>query len=81
MLSVLTRFFVIICVALAAAYITLSLWGVEYAIAAGIFVISIPLIYAYINLARLQKYILEDSLENMPLPSGFWEEVFLGYSV
>lgn len=76
MLSVLTRFFVIICVALAAAYITLSLWGVEYAIAAGIFVISIPLIYAYINLARLQKYILEDSLENMPLPSGFWEEVF-----
>jgi two-component system phosphate regulon sensor histidine kinase PhoR len=76
MLSVLTRFFVIICVALVAAYVTLSLWGVEFAIAAGIFVISIPLIYAYINLARLRKCILEDSLENMPLPSGFWEEVF-----
>ena len=76
MLSVLTRFFVINCVALIAAFIALSLWGVESAIAAGISVISIPLIYAYINLARLRKHILADSLENMPLPSGFWEEVF-----
>ena len=73
MLSVLTRFFVIVCVALIAAFIALSLWGVEFAIAAGIFIISIPLIYAYINLARLRKYILADTLENMPLPSGFWE--------
>ena len=76
MLSVLTRFFVIVCVALIAAFIALSLWGVESAIAAGIFIISIPLIYAYINLARLRKHILADSLENMSLPSGFWEEVF-----
>ena len=76
MLSVLTRFFVIICVALIAAFVSLSIWGVEIAIAAGIFIISIPLIYAYINLARLRKHILADSLENMALPSGFWEEVF-----
>ena len=76
MLSALTRFFVIICVALIAAFVSLSIWGVEIAIAAGIFIISIPLIYAYINLARLRKHILADSLENMSLPSGFWEEVF-----
>ena len=76
MLSVLTRFFVIICVAFIAAFITLSLWGAEWAIAAGVAVLSIPLVYAYINLARLRKYILADSVENMPLPSGFWEEVF-----
>jgi two-component system, OmpR family, phosphate regulon sensor histidine kinase PhoR len=76
MLSALTRFFVIICVALITAFISLALWGVEVAIASGVFVISIPLIYAYINLARLRKYIHTDSLENMPLPSGFWEEVF-----
>jgi two-component system phosphate regulon sensor histidine kinase PhoR len=76
MLSVLTRFSVIICVALIAAFVSLSIWGVEIAIAAGIFIISIPLIYAYINLARLRKHILADSLENMSLPSGFWEEVF-----
>ena len=76
MLSVLTRFFVIICVAFIAAFIVLSFWGSEWAIAAGITVLSIPLVYAYINLARLRKYILADSVENMPLPSGFWEEVF-----
>ena len=76
MLSALTRFFVIICVALIAAFASLSLWGAEIAIASGILIISIPLVYAYINLARLRKYILADTLENMPLPSGFWEEVF-----
>ena len=76
MLSVLTRFFVIICVAFIAAFIVLSFWGAEWAIAAGFAVLSIPLVYAYINLARLRKYILADSVENMPLPSGFWEEVF-----
>lgn len=76
MLSVLTRFFVIICVAFIAAFVVLSFWGPECAIAAGIAVLSIPLVYAYINLARLRKYILADSVENMPLPSGFWEEVF-----
>ncbi|MBU3628654.1 phosphate regulon sensor histidine kinase PhoR [Polynucleobacter sp. AP-Reno-20A-A9] len=76
MLSVLTRFFVIICVAFVLAFTTLSLWGGQWAIAVGISVISIPLVYAYINLARLRKYILADSVESMPLPSGFWEEVF-----
>ncbi|QWD59380.1 phosphate regulon sensor histidine kinase PhoR [Polynucleobacter sp. MWH-UH35A] len=76
MLSVLTRFFVIICVAFIAAFIALSFWGAEWAIASGISVLSIPLVYAYINLARLRKYVLADAVENMPLPSGFWEEVF-----
>jgi two-component system phosphate regulon sensor histidine kinase PhoR len=76
MLAVLTRFFVIICVAFIAAFVVMSFWGPEWAIAAGIAVLSIPLVYAYINLARLRKYILSDSVESMPLPSGFWEEVF-----
>ncbi len=76
MLAVLTRFFVIICVAFIAAFVVMSFWGPEWAIAAGIAVLSIPLVYAYINLARLRKYILSDSVEKMPLPSGFWEEVF-----
>jgi two-component system phosphate regulon sensor histidine kinase PhoR len=76
MLAVLTRFFVIICVAFIAAFVVMSFWGAEWAIAVGISVLSIPLVYAYINLARLRKYILSDSVEKMPLPSGFWEEVF-----
>ena len=76
MLSVLTRFLVIICVAFVAAFTVMSFWGPEWAVVAGISVLAIPLVYAYVNLARLRKYILSDSVENMPLPSGFWEEVF-----
>jgi len=76
MFSALSRFFTIISVAFIAAFSVLSLWGSQWAIAAGIFVLAIPLVYAYINLARLRKYILADTVENMPLPSGFWEEVF-----
>lgn len=76
MLSVLTRFALLICLALLAAYIALSNWGVDSAIAAGMVVLAVPLIYSYINLARLRKFILSDAVETMPLPSGFWEEVF-----
>ena len=76
MLSALTRFSLIICIAFTAAFTVMSFWGSEWGIAVGIFILSIPLVYSYINLARLRKYILADSLENMPLPSGFWEEVF-----
>jgi two-component system phosphate regulon sensor histidine kinase PhoR len=76
MISVLSRFILIICVAFIVSFIVLANWGNEWAIAAGIFILSIPLIYSYINLARLGRYIQNDSLENMPLPSGLWEEIF-----
>jgi two-component system phosphate regulon sensor histidine kinase PhoR len=76
MISDLSRFILIICVAFIVSFIVLANWGNEWAIAAGIFILSIPLIYSYINLARLGRYIQNDSLENMPLPSGLWEEIF-----
>ena len=76
MLSVLTRFITLLCLAFLAAYIVLANWGAESAIVAGMAVLAVPLVYSYINLARLRKYILQDAVENMPLPSGFWEEVF-----
>jgi len=76
MISALTRFIFLVCLALIAAFITLYNWGAEYAIFIGVFLLSIPLVYSYINLARLGKYVQSDSVENMPLPSGFWEEVF-----
>jgi two-component system phosphate regulon sensor histidine kinase PhoR len=76
MLSVLTRFSLLIAIALLAAYISLANWGPDFAIASGLVVLAIPLVYSYINLARLRKYVIQDSVENMPLPSGFWEEVF-----
>jgi len=76
MISALSRFILIICVAFIVSFIVLANWGNEWAIAAGIFILSIPLIYSYVNLARLGRYIQNDSLENMPLPSGLWEEIF-----
>jgi two-component system phosphate regulon sensor histidine kinase PhoR len=76
MLSVLTRFITLLCLAFLAAYIALANWGADIAIAAGMAVLAVPLVYSYINLARLRKYVLQDAVENMPLPSGFWEEVF-----
>ena len=76
MISALTRFSFLVSVALIAAFITLYNWGPEYAIVVGVFLLSVPLVYSYINLARLGKYVQSDSIETMPLPSGFWEEVF-----
>ena len=76
MISALTRFFFLVGLALIVAFITLYNWGAEYAIFVGIFLLSVPLVYSYVNLARLGKYVQSNSIENMPLPSGFWEEVF-----
>ena len=76
MIAALTRFTLIVCLAFTAAFIALSYWGEAFAITAAILVLSIPLIYSYINLVRLGKFIQSDSVENMTLPSGLWEEIF-----
>ena len=76
MIAALTRFALIVCLAFIAAFIALSYWGEAFAITAAILVLSIPLIYSYINLVRLGKFIQSDSVENMTLPSGLWEEIF-----
>lgn len=75
MISALTRFALIVILAFLAAFIALPIFGVEVAIAAGIVLISMPLIYNYINLARLGKHIHSDTVEKMSLPSGLWEEI------
>ena len=75
MISALTRFFFIIFLVLIVAFIILFNWGAQWAIFASVSLISIPLVYSYINLARLQNAIQLNSVEMMSLPSGFWEEV------
>ena len=75
MISALTRYFFIVFLAFIAAFITLINLGPEWAITIGIGTLAIPLIYTYINLARLAKSVQTDSVERMPLPSGLWEEV------
>ena len=76
MISALARFAFLVCLALIAAFVVLEFWGAQWAIPLGVFILAVPLVYSYINLARLKKYILNDSLETMSLPSGYWEEVF-----
>jgi len=78
MIAALYRLFFIACLALIAAYIAKHFLGSDWAIFSGILVLSIPLMYSYINLARLKKYIQNDSVENIPLPSGYWEEIYFG---
>ena len=75
MISTLTRFVFLVSLAFIAGFITLSNFGPEWAIFVSISILSIPLLYSYINLRGLEKYIQSDSIENMPLPSGLWEEV------
>ncbi len=76
MLSVITRFALLIFLAFLGAYIALAHLGPISAITAAICVLAVPLIYSYINLARLRKFTVADAVESMPLPSGYWEEIF-----
>jgi two-component system phosphate regulon sensor histidine kinase PhoR len=76
MISALSRFVFLVILSLIAAFITLYNWGPESAILVGISLLSVPLLYSYINIGRLGKYVQSDSIERMPLPSGFWEDVF-----
>lgn len=75
MISALSRFIFIVFLALIVAFIALYNFGAEWAITFGIFIVAIPLVYTYINLARLGRSVVTNSVEQMPLPSGLWEEV------
>ncbi len=46
--------------------------GLIFAIAA----LGLPLVNSYVNLARLQQYIIAGNSENMPTVSGKWEDIF-----
>ena len=75
MISTLTRFVFLVGLAFIAGFIVLTNFGPEWAIFVSISTLSVPLLYSYLNLSSLEKYIQSDSIENMPLPSGLWEEV------
>jgi two-component system, OmpR family, phosphate regulon sensor histidine kinase PhoR len=78
MIAALYRFFFIVCLAVIAAYIALHFFGSDWAILTSVAILSIPLVYSYINLARLKKFIQADSVENISPPSGYWEEIYFG---
>ena len=76
MISAISRYIVFACFVLIASFTAFYTWGAQWAIFISIALMSIPLIYSYVNLARLLKNIQSDTVESMPLPSGFWEEIF-----
>ena len=76
MISAISRYIIFACFVLIVSFTAFYTWGAQWAIFISIALMSIPLIYSYINLARLLKNIQSDTVESMPLPSGFWEEIF-----
>ena len=78
MIAVLFRLFFLLCIAFIAAYIALNFFGPKWAIFTSIAILSIPLVFSYINLIRLKKFIQTDSVENIPLSSGYWEDIYFG---
>lgn len=76
MISAISRYIIFACFVLIVSFIAFYTWGAQWAIFTSITLMSIPLIYSYVNLARLLKNIQSDTVESMPLPSGFWEEIF-----
>ena len=76
MISAISRYIIFACFVLIVSFTAFYTWGAQWAIFISIALMSIPLIYSYVNLARLLKNIQSDTVENMPLPSGFWEEIF-----
>ena len=69
MLAVITRFLTILAVAIVFAWLANGFWGQYAAFVTGLAVLSVPLIYAYFNLARLQKFILLNRVEALPAAS------------
>lgn len=76
MFSIISRFSIILGLASVSAWFALDLWGPLIGFIAGFTVFSVPLLYSYLNLVRLQKFILLDRVESMPAASGLWDEVF-----
>ena len=76
MFSIISRFLLILCFASIAAWVSFEQWGLLPAFVSGFIVLSVPLLYSYFNLARLEKFILLDRVESMPPASGMWGEVF-----
>jgi two-component system phosphate regulon sensor histidine kinase PhoR len=76
MISAITRYIFFACFVLIISFIVFNIWGAQWSIFVSVALMSIPLVYSYVNLARLLKNIQSDTIESMPLPSGFWEEIF-----
>lgn len=75
MFSIISRFLVLLALASTGSWLVYSQWGLVPSFVVGFGFLSIPLLYSYFNLIRLEKFILLDRVEAMPSASGLWGEV------
>ena len=75
MFSIIGRFLVLLALASTGSWLVYGQWGLVPSFVVGFGLLSIPLIYSYFNLVRLEKFILLDRVEVMPSASGLWGEV------
>lgn len=75
MFSIIGRFLVLLALASTGSWLVYGQWGLVPSFVVGFGLLSIPLIYSYFNLVRLEKFILLDRVEAMPSASGLWGEV------
>lgn len=75
MFSIISRFLVLLALASTGSWLVYGQWGLVPSFAVGFGLLSIPLIYSYFNLMRLEKFIQLDRVEAMPSASGLWGEV------
>lgn len=75
MFSIISRFLVLLALASTGSWLVYSQWGLVPSFVVGFGLLSIPMLYSYVNLIRLEKFILLDRVEAMPSASGLWGEV------
>ncbi|BDT79289.1 phosphate regulon sensor histidine kinase PhoR [Polynucleobacter yangtzensis] len=75
MFSIISRFLVLLALASTGSWLVYGQWGLVPSFVVGFGLLSIPLIYSYFNLMRLEKFIQLDRVEAMPSASGLWGEV------
>lgn len=75
MFSIISRFLVLLALASAVSWLVYGQWRLVPSFVQDLGFLSVPLIYSYINLMQLEKFILLDRVESMPSASGLWGEV------
>ena len=75
MVAVIFRFIFLLILAIIAFGVGKSFFNDQIGLGFALAIVSVPLAYSYINLARLRKYIMQGEIENLPSTSGNWEDI------
>jgi two-component system phosphate regulon sensor histidine kinase PhoR len=76
MFNILLRFIVLLSLAVLGYMLGNQYLGSPAGLIAALITLGLPLVNSYVNLAKLQKYIIAGNSENIPSVSGKWEDIF-----